>query len=226
MSILLTISSIILAGVSSFPLDGFHSVCNPHSQSPLHHVPEFPENACDYNLTIPNGLTLRYLAVGLGTQNYTCSTSSGTPTWNLLGAMAQLRDISDTLEDPVLIANAVINQKAQTALEPYKPIAKHYFIPHKPLAAPAFFFLPDQELCSDFSEEDFVIVSKIGSMPSPNDPTKRNVPWLALKTIQGDIARMVLRTNTHLGVEPSSDDCLKDGEEANMPYSALYWFYA
>ncbi|EGG11783.1 uncharacterized protein MELLADRAFT_124322 [Melampsora larici-populina 98AG31] len=226
MSIIWIISLIILAGVSSSPVDFFRSVCDPTSPSPPHHVPRFPKNASDYNLTIPNDLrvTLRYLAVGVGTQNYTCSLISGKPTWNSLGAMAQLRDISNTLEDPALVSNAAINPKAKISLTPYKPIAMHYFVPHEPLAAPGFFFEPSKKPCSDVTKEEFVIVSKIGAMSSPNHP-ERNVPWLALKQIEGDAAQIVFRTDTHLGVAPSPQTCLAEGKGANMRYSALYWFY-
>ncbi|EGG11111.1 uncharacterized protein MELLADRAFT_124323 [Melampsora larici-populina 98AG31] len=189
--------------------------------------PDFPRNSSAYNLTIPEDLTLRAVTVGIGTQNYTCSLTSGTPTWKPVGAMAQLRDITDAEEDPEEIARAATKKQSRKLLSRYTHIATHYFVPHgaSGAGAPAFFFDPRKNLWPNTGPADnYVIVAKIGLMPAPNHP-KRNVPWLALKGVDGNAASLVFRTNTHFGASPPESVCVVEGEEANMGYSALYWFY-
>lgn len=66
--------------------------------------PELPINASAYNLTIPEGLHLQHLAVGFGTQNYTCSLEYGVPNWIPLGAskmffFLERKDFSNWLEN-------------------------------------------------------------------------------------------------------------------------------
>ncbi|KAG0150075.1 hypothetical protein CROQUDRAFT_668768 [Cronartium quercuum f. sp. fusiforme G11] len=185
--------------------------------------PDFPKNASAYNLTIPEGSHLKYLGVGFGTQNYTCSLASGTPLWKPVGALAELRDITNITTDPITFARAAIKRDAKEKLADYPVLAIHYFVPRKPAPLPAFFFNP--EIVPDDKKGDFVVATKIGAMPSPHHPT-RNVAWLALRVIEGDVARYVFRTNTHLGVAPSPEHCTSEGQEVDRKYSALYWFYS
>lgn len=222
--------SIILTGVFS-SLGVFGSDCIPEGAGDHGRLtprgPDFPKDAAHYNLTIPAGLSLRAVTVGIGTQNYTCSLASGTPTWKPVGAMAQLRDVTDSEEDPAELAQAATHKKTRRVLSRYAHIATHYFIPHGPTGAgaPGFFFNPRTNLLPDATPEDnYIIVAKLGAMPAPNHP-KRNVPWLALKGIDGNAASLVFRTNTNYGVSPPESACVGEGEEANMGYSALYWFY-
>ncbi|KAH9808716.1 hypothetical protein DFH28DRAFT_1087264 [Melampsora americana] len=229
LSLRITIS-VILTGV----LSSLGSDCAPEGtgdhvrlmhREPSSTGPNFPKGASAYNLTIPTDLSLKAVAVGVGTQNYTCSLASGTPTWTLVGAMAHLRDITNAEEDPAEIAKAAAKKDSRKVLSQYTRIAKHYFIPHEQSAAPAFFFDPNKNRLKSASIADnYVIVAKIGSMPAPNHP-KRNVPWLALKRVEGNAARLAFRTNTHFGVPPPESACTQEGEHSNMGYSALYWFY-
>lgn len=48
--------------------------------------PDFPPNAASFNLTIPTGLTVKHLGVGVGTQNYSCSSEDGKLAWKPTGA--------------------------------------------------------------------------------------------------------------------------------------------
>ncbi|KAG0150076.1 hypothetical protein CROQUDRAFT_682693 [Cronartium quercuum f. sp. fusiforme G11] len=247
--------------------------------------PKLPKDAAAYNLTVPEGLQLKYLGIGFGTQNYTCSLVSGTPNWNPVGAVAELRDLTGITTSPVNIAREAIRKEAQSALASYPHLATHYFVAHDPAPLPGFFFEPNKDekriLLSHQAEKKidqqrrmaftgnshypevtsasqmkyetsftselkyglvrestgtsevgglptekgkFIIAAKMGSIPSPDDPTQ-NVPWLALKGIEGDAARFILRTDTQLGVAPSLRNCIFEGQEANIRYSALYWFY-
>lgn len=187
-------------------------------------------------LSVPSG-TLVYVALGLGTQNYTCGP---TGTFTSAGAVAKLFDISCLAKTGPIFASIqdVAFDAASTAkgaalvgkiasLIKSKPITlgDHYFIPNP--APNATGLSPEFDFRAGVKKGDptgFAVVKKIASSPSPAGAA--NVDFLALQniggTIGGSLANNVMRLDTKGGQPPAS--CTPNSTIA-VPYAAKYWFY-
>ncbi|KAI5477844.1 hypothetical protein MNV49_005829 [Pseudohyphozyma bogoriensis] len=216
------------------------------------------------NLSIPAGEVARYVSIGRGIQNYTCTNS----TWTSIGALARLYDVSCidptlypklssiTLVLPVHNLGSPPRRRPRVALESShekqeerrrtKPdhgastcrdaslevlhdlytgttsphssyLGYHSFVSLNGTLVPSFDFTSTQ------GPGQYVLVKRVGSIPSPDD-TKKNVAWLQLNAFKGGLAKTLFRIETRGGVPPSS--CNKEGEELQVQYSAIYAFFA
>ncbi|QRW24900.1 hypothetical protein RhiXN_11812 [Rhizoctonia solani] len=170
-------------------------------------------------LSPPSGAGPQFIALGAGTQNYTCSASG---TYTSAGAVATLFDLScleqsdiETFNNIQTYAYNVIGNwnNVVSVLAPYTHVlGKHYFVSQSGTIAPKF----------DFTQtgNGYVISKKIGGASSPDG--SQNVDWLELQNTSGTLAKYVYRINTQGGQPPAS--CTA-GQTVTVPYTAKYWFY-
>ncbi|KIY65377.1 hypothetical protein CYLTODRAFT_424379 [Cylindrobasidium torrendii FP15055 ss-10] len=190
----------------------------------------------NFNFTFPD-VAPRYVTLGLGTQNYTCSDEGK---YVSSGARAALFDTSclaanypdafsvatSTVfevisQDPEGFVDAFVGGDWQQWAEnttyyedaPVSLVGEHFFIKNA-----------DGSISPRFQVNDEFVVGKLAqSTPAP-DATKA-VPWLELDGIDGTLANLFFRTNTQGGVAPTSCDPHVDTEEIVVPYVAGYDFY-
>ncbi|KAI5458411.1 hypothetical protein BGZ63DRAFT_406836 [Mariannaea sp. PMI_226] len=176
------------------------------------------------------GLTLHHVAVGRGTQNYTCATSDSSSVPTAAGALATLYNAScaaalypDLLE--LVPGMAVhLNIPMSSGLSPawMAESGHHYFTN----ATTPFFNLQTQN--ENLGQAP---CQKNSSSPAPpNAPVGQNgesaVPWLQLPAIEGatDGIKEVYRVSTAGGSAPAT--CQGQEKSFQVEYAALYWFYA
>ncbi|KAJ5759189.1 hypothetical protein N7520_006345 [Penicillium odoratum] len=235
-----------IAGVSSFPgplrlASTFSRISNELDNISLGRCSIsnaiLPINDTTTKLPRPSsGMNLKYIALGRGTQNYTCenSTSSAIPV--AVGAAATLFDASCiasqslTLlhEMPAIIGEAPIGSLAflaellsHTTNSSQLILGEHYF---NAAEYPIF----DLRLSG---AQDWVVATKNASVDAPQTSklTKQNVAWLELdrksgnKECSGKGIQKVYRVKTYQGSAPST--CAGLNETIEVQYAAEYWFY-
>jgi uncharacterized protein DUF3455 len=148
-----------------------------------------PLNYTSPNLDGPSpGLSLKYVALGRGTQNYTCSQAASNVVPTSIGAVATLFDASclaairlDILSAmPVVLLqipdDAVV--AAATTLDELNParnissflLAVHYFADN---TTPTFDFRP-------YGRPDWIQARRLQGVPAPANSSPGSVPWLKL----------------------------------------------
>ncbi|KAK4698518.1 hypothetical protein P7C70_g7756, partial [Phenoliferia sp. Uapishka_3] len=168
--------------------------------------------------------------------NYTCNSG----TWASVGAVAKLYDISSlppscyanlpalSLAIPVsalpttpasgrhrLARAAPAAPKSPASIFKNAFLGNHFFVTFNGALSPEFDFQVTQ------GPGEFVIAKRNGSIPAPTNPTK-NVAWLELSEVSGELAKTVYRTSTAGGQPPTS--CGTSGALLSVDYAALYWF--
>jgi len=177
----------------------------------------------------PSTSKLSYVAVGFGTQNYTCGS---TGTYTNIGAVAELFDIScfarnTTLFDaiPRVIIDAWNNvpgnltQDVIATLQMSKhpqSFADHYFVPNGTAVAAKW----DATLQTR-NPNAFVIASKLDQAGAPTG--NQDIAWVSLRGTAGQLAKQVYRTNTQLGQPPAN--CTPGSPEIEVKYAAIYYFF-
>jgi len=175
-------------------------------------------------LVIPPSQVPKFIAVGSGVQNYTCSASG---TYTSVGALATLFDVSCLAKSPLLTsvpelvydANGVIPVLTKLLGKTPLKLGQHLFITNPVTnsgVVPRFDFTASQN-----DPNAFVDATKVGDILAPSDP-ESNVDWLQLQGFLGDLAKTVFRVNTK-GGQPSAS--CTPGDTASIPYAALYWFF-
>ncbi|KAK2812715.1 hypothetical protein FQN49_008349 [Arthroderma sp. PD_2] len=196
---------------AGLPLMGQLSGCDiSNRQLPEHgHLPELPGP--------DSGLRLKYITLGVGTQNYTCHTGAAKPV--PIGAVATLYDASCladrnpqvidlinmvALHYPKISTNWIVEKFLKMTI-----LGQHYFTGTKP-----FFDL------STRGGSDKAFVSVVANVPAPN---KKDVPWLRLDKTEGSGITAVFRVITHEGTSPAT--CLGMAPSFQVGYTAQYWVY-
>ena len=176
--------------------------------------------ACDLsNLTQPpNALTppsadlrLVLIAMGQGTQNYTCATPTSTPA--SIGALADLFDVSCALADLFDVSCALANpSEAQNNIAAPAAIGTHYFAD---ATTPAF----------DVAALGLTHLAKVQDVAAPL-PDK-DVRWLRLQAKEGGSSnvKFIYRLNTVGGLAPANCAGREAGEVVTVQYEAEYWVY-
>lgn len=204
----------LLSTVSSFP---FKTPAQQlQSQQPT--LAGLPSNS---------NVTLRYVALGVGNQNYTCNGATWVQTSAGDGALATLYDATawlavDTSAIPTLPANRLAQFKAAdecqelSNLLPYlSPLGIHYFDAGN---RPTFNL-------SHANPPLVLSAKKIDSVPAP---AAGAVPWLYLLDADDGITeglKAVYRLETAGGAAPSSCSSAESGSQTSIPYAAEYWLY-
>ena len=159
----------------------------PIRACPLNNV-SFPVNNSSVMFDLPSpDLSLKYVALGRGTQNYTCSNANSTDAPSAIGAVATLFDASclaaflpDILNDipPVLlqvprdaaVAAAMALDQLTSAENGSFVLAQHYFVDK---TTPLFDFRP-------YGHPDWMEAEIWQSAAAPPDSIPGSVPWLKL----------------------------------------------
>lgn len=166
----------------------------------------------------PAGAVLKYIALGMGTQNYSCTTSNVSS----IGALATLYDITDILtEHPELIPTFPEWASHQSGWNDNRKLGSHYFKKGEAQELVPIFDLA----CAD--PVIFISAEKVASAPAPSSSGAQSgaVDWFYLKQNpkyynSGNF--IVYRVETVGGVAPAS--CGEDEVRA-VPYTAEYWIY-
>ncbi|KAL6704987.1 hypothetical protein ACN47E_007390 [Coniothyrium glycines] len=232
-----TISAALLLAVSSnaMPWPGKPNTYTPSGR--LDKVAKlFPQSA----LPAPEG-HLKYVLLGVGTQNYTCATSDDTTVPGTTGAVAVLYDIGTKLNNdklakwkiptisPLALSLSfnpkIMNWNLQS--QGYEHVAGHHFFSSINAANTPVFAL-DQLQPLPFP------IAKVGRIngtdaPSTACPSSDGLPaiqWLYLKDTkglsQGGIDT-VYRVETAGGNKPATCKGMKPTWE--VKYAAQYWIY-
>ncbi|TDZ31840.1 hypothetical protein C8035_v001298 [Colletotrichum spinosum] len=204
----------------------------------------FPEPLCDLSqahmispandLPEPSkGLTLKHVAIGRGTQNYTCDTNNSTAIPAATGAVATLFNAScvaalypDLLEKLPSVAMQfnLTDDIARQRLGPSNlAISGHHSFPS--LGTPFF------QLETNGEQIGNAYCRKDSSIPAPATATvgqqgEAAVAWLKLLTTAestGDLQE-VYRITTVGGSPPVS--CKGQPTKFEIQYAAQYWFYS
>ncbi|KAF2185985.1 hypothetical protein K469DRAFT_707167 [Zopfia rhizophila CBS 207.26] len=193
---------------------------------------KMPQNT----LPPPTGLQLKFVGLGLGTQNYTCG-SDGTAQPGSNGAVAKLYDLGTRLNsDPMaqwklgsISGLALSLSSNQRMLDGYlqsqgyqRILGDHYFN-----AAKTPTFSLNKVLPLPFP---LLYAFKNASMAAPQSacPGTKNegaVPWLKLDDAGGSEGGVntVYRLETAGGMQPATCQGMKATFE--VPYAAQYWVY-
>ncbi|KAG9119454.1 hypothetical protein FRC07_005510 [Ceratobasidium sp. 392] len=183
-------------------------------------------------LNIPDNAKPSYITLGVGTQNYTCSSAGN---YTSAGAVAVLIDISclyeyddklfDEIQDRVYNKIGMYSHqlpswpKIEAMLKHYPHIlGDHYFTFKDGAIAPVFDF---RARSKKGDENAFTVDKRVGGIPSPDG--KKNIDWLQLESTEGGLAKYTFRVDTKGGVAPKS--CHKEGHTITVPYTAKYWFF-
>ncbi|KAF5367747.1 hypothetical protein D9758_009867 [Tetrapyrgos nigripes] len=203
-----------------------------------------PTRSCDLSYAVvdvpansaltPPTHPVSFLALGVGTQNYTC-TSAGS--FTTAGAVAELFDVSCLYGTKFLseLPSAALRlwekvpvyTDAVTAIESLplpgpaasSILGQHYFVinpvtgsgisPKWDFTSGAFAGNPDA----------FMVGARAAGIPAPTGPS--DIDWLLLTNIEGLLADEVYRTDTRSGQPPAS--CAPGSEPITVKYTALYW---
>ncbi|KAI9926423.1 hypothetical protein MW887_004188 [Aspergillus wentii] len=184
------------------------------------------------------GLTLKHVALGRGTQNYTCSSSDKTATPAANGALATLYDASylassypkllhalpaalvglpvDAVSYLTVLLGQLTSPKSDSLV-----LGQHYFTSNK---APFF----DLRLGGDkdwaaAKQNASVTAPSTSSSGSQDHDTKQDVSWLKLASTSGTGIKEVYRVQTYGGAAPST--CERQKGSFQVDYAAEYWFY-
>jgi len=185
------------------------------------------------------GLYLKHIAIGRGTQNYTCpSNQTGPP--SAAGAVAVLYNASCLISSFPDLGLALSKAALQFNLTDAELAQGHVSAKHlapSNLLMSGLHYFPKGD--TPFFNLDLEPLNHVGEIPSakeadaappPNAPTgqkgEKAVKWLKLKAREGATGglREVYRVETVGGSAPAT--CEGMPEKFVVQYSTQYWFYA
>lgn len=165
-------------------------------------------------LPSPEGLTLKYVALGEGTQNYTCANTSTTPV--AIGAVATLYDARSILTaTPGSIPGLAALAYSIASSMSLPTLGHHWF---SASAVPSF----DLEAADP---QAFLSAKKTVDVTAPNSSMPDSVDWLYLvddgRGVSSNL-KAVYRVETASGSAPAV--CPHVGT-LEVRYAAEYWFF-
>ncbi|AEO63256.1 uncharacterized protein THITE_2108246 [Thermothielavioides terrestris NRRL 8126] len=176
------------------------------------------------------GVRLKHIAIGRGTQNYTCSTGNPSDAPKAIGALATLFNASCLATTDLDLASALARAALRFDLTQSQTAQK--LVPSDLAVSGRHFFLGDGTPFFDLDVSPTwqlgeLPCAKNGSAPAPADAPKGlngepAVPWLKLTAKQGATGGLqeVYRVKTVGGSAPAT--C--EGMAAS--FEVQYWFYA
>lgn len=196
--------------------------------SPTSYTSKYSINANNHIAATPlptpgQGLRLAHVAVGRGTQNYTCTTSSPTETPSAVGAVAKLFNATcSAVRAPAVLAD--VTTLALSHPVPDNEIAQHLLSGHHEFTDKG---VPLFDLNTDLNKWGYIQAKKNGTSNAPATASKGSnglgsVPWLKLINVEGDYQE-VYRLNTAGGVAPKTCEGIQGNFQ--VEYSAEYWFW-
>ncbi|KAM5531241.1 hypothetical protein V8D89_015107 [Ganoderma adspersum] len=195
-------------------------------------VPTFPSGQTQ--LVVPSEPP-KFLGLAFGVQNYTCTSSNN---YTSTGAVAELLDAScmafesyfPTIQDNLYQIWELVPQPIQAIIDvlhqlnPPTVLAQHFFQPN-PVTGSGVSPVWDFRSNPRFKGHDdaFILAKGNGSIPSPQDPRK-DVAWLHVVKVQGDIADDVFRFDT-VGGQPPTSCTYGTDKDISVKYVSKYIFY-
>jgi hypothetical protein len=181
----------------------------------------------------PNGTVLKYVALGLGTQNYTCATPQSTAVPAANGAIAQLYDVGWFLE----MNQAMIPSLPPLALGMYSMSNGSLNLPYIlrfPVLGRHFFNAALQPTFDLYTVNAQLLAKKVSGIPAPAGASagpdgSGAVDWLYLvDNSNGNGATFgginsVYRIETAGGKSPPT--CANSPASFEVVYATEYWFY-
>jgi hypothetical protein len=184
-------------------------------------------------LPMPDGFKVRHVALGRGTQNYTCDLSNSTAVPVAAGAVAVLYNAScmaaaypellERLPGTAIHLSPVDTTRLLGVRGPLAPSGAHYFRDK----TTAFFDLdmPDPE--RGFGKVACKKREAVAAPPAApvGQAGEKAVPWLLLDAVDGttDNVKTVYRVNTAGGSAPAT--CRGQAATFQVDYAAVYWFW-
>lgn len=175
---------------------------------------------------VGEGYTLRHIAIGRGTQNYTCASSTGNDIPVAAGAIASLFNATcdaARLNIQVLadVTRLALDYAVPTSPEAESRLSGHHEFTEKKI--PLFKLQTDKVNYGYVQAKPDEVKSAAPLDASKGANGLGSVAWLKLKAVEGDY-KEVYRVHTAGGVAPKT--C--DGAQSSftVEYSAQYWFYA
>jgi len=171
------------------------------------------------------GLVLTHVAIGRGTQNYSCATNTAASIPAQIGADAKLFNAT-CLAGASAQGNAAVMQAPAIAYKYPEPSGNTDV--ENQLQSAHHYFLDTTTPFFDFVTQDHnygtVASKKIAASPAPN--ATANVPWLKLQASvsNGNNIKEIYRVNTVGGVAPVN--CAGQPSLIYVQYAAEYMFYA
>ncbi len=192
------------------------------SSCPLVPAASLPESGL-----VPTSLTLRYVVLGKGTQNYTCASAGSAPV--SAGAVAALYDISCQVTDPKSRSNLVEKVIPDILNDFSKPVQE--LLPSKS-SAPGIgdhFFRDGTTAMFVLNDGYFIASGRLAGVPAPASAAGNEngaaVDWLKLARKTGEVnggIEEVFRVHTAGGRAPAT--CSTAGL-LTVNYVAEYWMY-
>ncbi|KAF9525590.1 hypothetical protein CPB83DRAFT_859261 [Crepidotus variabilis] len=177
-------------------------------------------------------LSPSFIAVALGTQNYTCSAAGN---YTNIGAVAELFDIScfygqklfDESQD-IAIQAWKYAPSGMTPAEFVKQahvsqwvFGQHFYVPNPNggnTTNPEWNFVSGNRF--NGNPDAYVIAARLASAAAPTG--SQDIDWVHLKNVKGSAAQEVYRTDTRLGQPPAS--CTPGSAPIQVRYSSKYYF--
>jgi hypothetical protein len=172
------------------------------------------------------GTTLRHIAIGRGTQNYTCASSSADVVPVAYGAKATLFNAtcdSARLNDKVMadVTNLALNYAIPAGLvATQRTSGHHYFTSDK---VPMFDLRTPESNYGYVQAKPDTVKSAAPKDAALGPNQMGSVAWLKLNSVEGDY-KDVFRVHTAGGNPPKT--CAGIEGSFTVEYSAQYWFYA
>ncbi len=194
----------------------------PPTSCPLDPAPSLPKSDLP-----PTSLTLQYIVLGKGTQNYTCANASSIPV--AAGALATLYDVSCQITDQKSrrkFDQKLIPDFLKKFLKPIQDL-----LPPKASAASVgdHYFRDGSTPLFVLNDGSFIAAGKVAGCAAPSSATGNEngaaVDWLKLARKQGEVSdgiEEVYRVQTAGGRAPAA--CSKAGL-MTVDYVAEYWMY-
>ena len=170
--------------------------------------------------------TLRHIAIGRGTQNYTCGSTTADEIPKANGAIASLFNATCDavrLNDNVLadVTRLALNYAIPTAPEAEQRLSGHHEFTDK--GVPLFNLKTQVADYGYVQAKPDTVKSAAPFEASKGSNGLGSVPWLKLNAVEGDY-KEVFRVHTAGGVAPETCEGMQ--EAFTVEYSAEYWFYA
>ncbi|OBZ67687.1 hypothetical protein A0H81_12360 [Grifola frondosa] len=196
-------------------------------------VPDLPPNQSQ--LVLPTNATPSFIGLAFGVQNYTCTQSNN---FTNVGAVAELIDVScivsapsfSTIQNSLYDVWSIVPYHIQDIINmmhlinPPEILAQHYFVPN-PVTGQGVSPKWDFRSSGAFEgvQDAFIIAKGKGTLPAPTNST-RDVNWLDVVNVEGDIASEVFRIDT-VGHQPPATCTFGSTPNLSVPYVSKYVFY-
>ena len=175
-------------------------------------------------------MDLKAIAIGRGTQNYTCATSTSSSVPVAIGAMADLFDASvllpflppkDGEEILDLLPGYLVSFPYEALANSTLPsLGQHFF---QGPTSPVFNLEPGHVGMLNGAKAADIIAPPLSS-PGPDGVGNGAVDWLMLTALPGSQnLQMAYRVHTAGGKAPKT--CEGQNTNVEVEYAAQYWFY-